>query len=227
MAQFRKKNRRESFTPRLATLWPLLFEWDSEAGSLSYYFWQDLWAAKKIFQRNPAAHFDVASRVDGFVAHVLSFRPVTLIDIRPLPYKIEGLDFIQGNATDMSAIKDNSVESLSSLCAIEHFGMGRYGDPVDPEACFIALREMQRVLAPGGRLYIAVPIGRENIYFNAHRIFSPRTILSSVPELHLIDFAVIDSRRPRDPIYTEHADPNTFENEESDEALIGLFEFEK
>jgi hypothetical protein len=227
MAQFRRENRRESFTPRLTTLWPIIYEWDSEAGNLSYYFWQDLWAAKKIFQRNPSVHFDVASRIDGFVAHLLAYRSVTLIDIRPLPYKIEGLDFIQGNATDMSAIKDNSLESLSSLCAIEHFGLGRYGDPVDPEACFKALKEMQRVLAAGGRLYIAVPIGREHIHFNAHRIFSPQTILSSLPELRLADFAVIDTRRPQAPLYTEHADPNAFENEESDEGLIGLFEFEK
>jgi hypothetical protein len=227
MAQFRGRNRRESFTPRLAALYPCIFDWNNEAGNLSYYFWQDLWAAKKIFQRNPSVHFDIASRIDGFVAHLLTFRPVTLIDIRPLPYKIEGLDFIQGNATDMSAIKDNSVESLSSLCAIEHFGLGRYGDPVDPEACFTALREMQRILAAGGRLYIAVPIGREKIYFNAHRIFSPRTILSSLPDLRLVDFSAIDTRRPQAPLYTEHADPSAFEDEKSDEALIGLFEFEK
>ncbi|MDR2528253.1 MAG: DUF268 domain-containing protein [Synergistaceae bacterium] len=227
MIQFGKTNRRESFALQRKWMCPCLYDWDGNAGAVNYYFWQDLWAAKKIFQRKPSAHFDVASRIDGFVAHVLSFMPVTLIDIRPLPFEVEELDFVRADATDMSIINDNSVESLSSLCALEHFGLGRYGDSVDPEACFKSMAELRRILAPNGRLYISVPIGVERVYFNAHRIFAPQTILDAFPKLELADFSVIDTRDIRNPRYMEHVEPNDFANEINTESLTGLFEFKK
>lgn len=129
----------------------ILSDWNGDAGTLDYYFWQDLWAAKKIFQRRPSQHLDIGSRIDGFVAHVLSFMPVTMIDVRPLSEseKVEGLNFIQADATNLENIPDNSLESLSSLCAPEHFGLGRYGDPVDAQACFKAMKSMQRVTGGG------------------------------------------------------------------------------
>ena len=107
--------------------------------------------------------------------------PVTMIDIRPLPEKIEGLKFIQADATNLDGIADNSIKSLSSLCAPEHFGLGRYGDPIAPDACFKAMKSMQRVLQRGGYLYCAVPVGETScVAFNAHRIFNSIKSLSSL-----------------------------------------------
>ena len=88
--------------------------------------------------------------------------------------------------------KNNSLESLSSLHAVEHFGLGRYGDSIDPDACFKAMKAMQRVLKPEGILYFSVPIGkREKLCFNAHRIFDPFTITDTFNELSLINFYYI------------------------------------
>jgi len=81
--------------------------------------------------------------------------------------------------------------SLSSLHAAEHFGLGRYSDPVNPLACFDFMHALQRVLAPGGRLYFSVPVGRQRVEFNAHRIFAPQTIIDSFPKLHLISFSFV------------------------------------
>ncbi len=148
---YNKANTRPEFKAKLSKSYPCLNDWDDDAGgTLSFYFWQDLWAAKKVFQAQPSEHFDIGSRVDGFIAHVLSFMPVTMIDIRPLAHEIEGLKFIQADATNLEGIPDNSLNSLSSLCAPEHFGLGRYGDPINPDACFKALQSMQRVLRGGG-----------------------------------------------------------------------------
>jgi hypothetical protein len=36
---------------------------------------------------------------------------------------------------------------------------------------------MASLLQPGGLFYLATPIGRERVEFNAHRIFDPRTIV--------------------------------------------------
>ncbi len=200
MRKYNNLNTRPEFRAVLKNAYPCLDDWGENAGSLGYYFWQDLWCARKIYQRRPPEHYDIGSRVDGFIAHVLPFMQVTMIDIRPLPQKVEGLKFIQADATNLEGIADRSIISLSSLCAPEHFGLGRYGDPVDPEACFMALRSMQRVLAPGGHLYIAVPVGDvSGVAFNAHRIFAPELVAETLNELRLEDFAVINGTE-----YKEH-----------------------
>jgi hypothetical protein len=56
------------------------------------------------------------------VAHVLSFMPVSVMDIRPLTSNVPGLTFVQADAINLLGISDGSVESLSSLHATEHFG---------------------------------------------------------------------------------------------------------
>lgn len=147
---YNKANKDQRFKAKLRNSYICLEDWGAQAGNTGIYFYQDLWAARKIFQRRPSQHFDIGSQVAGFIAHVLSFMPVTMIDIRPLPDKIEGLKFIQADATNLEGIPDNSIESLSSLCAPEHFGLGRYGDPIDPDACFKAMKSMQRVVQRGG-----------------------------------------------------------------------------
>jgi Caenorhabditis protein of unknown function, DUF268 len=190
--KYQRMNRNDSFRISLRHLFPILSDRGESAGAAQgHYFHQDLWAARKIFKAAPARHIDIGSRVDGFIAHLLVFMPVTIIDIRPLQSEIPGLSFVCDDATRLSQLPDNSVESLSSLHAAEHFGLGRYGDPVDPAACFQFMGALQRVLAPGGRLYFAVPVGRERVEFNAHRVFAPQTILASFPQLRLFSFSYV------------------------------------
>lgn len=181
-----------SFKIRLAHIYPRLGDRYQNAGiAKGDYFHQDLWVARKIFTVNPREHWDIGSRVDGFIAHLLSFRNVNVIDIRALDSKIPGLIFHQGDVTALN-IPNNSIESLSCLHAMEHVGLGRYGDSIDPEGCFKGMQEIQRVLAPGGILYFSVPIGKERLEFNAHRIFDPLTILDVFSSLKLVEFAAVN-----------------------------------
>jgi SAM-dependent methyltransferase len=186
----------------------------------SHYFYQDLWAARKIHAAQPAFHVDVGSRIDGFIAHLLCFTSVTVIDIRPKPLDVAGLTFVQDDATDLVRFADASVDSISSLHAIEHFGLGRYGDPVDPTASMRAMKSLQRVLAYNGRLYFAVPIGRERLEFNAHRVFAPASILSAFSRLDLVSFSAVDDDRH----FLTDADPDSLT---ASEYACGLFEFTK
>ena len=174
-------------------LMPVFADDRLEAGfARGHYFWQDLWAAKKIYERRPPEHVDIGSRVDGFIAHLLIFMDVKLIDIRPLGYDVPRLSFIQEDATLLEGIKDSSIESVSSLHAVEHFGLGRYGDVVEPEADYKAMKALARILKPGGRLYFAVPVGKECVYFNAHRVYSPLTIIKRFQGLTLLSYSVIN-----------------------------------
>src|SRR5262245_17992472 len=73
------------FPLQLRYVKPFLHEATGDAGEIGgHYFHQDLWAARKICQARPARHVDIGSRIDGFVAHVLTFMPVEVIDIRPM-----------------------------------------------------------------------------------------------------------------------------------------------
>jgi len=162
LAQYRAASRANGPFPLAAIdLHPVLDDFNVEAGQVSgHYFFQDLWVARRIFQRRPERHIDVGSRLDGFVAHLLTFMPVTVLDVRPLTSNVAGLEFVRADATSMAGFADGSVDSISSLHAVEHFGLGRYGDDVDPAGWRTALLSLQRVLRPGGRLYLSVPVGR-------------------------------------------------------------------
>ncbi len=123
----------------------------------------------------------------------MSKKKIVLIDIKPLEAKINGVDFIQSNATTLENIENESIASLSALCSLEHFGLGRYGDPVDPNACFKSFESIQRVMKREGEIYISVPIGIEHLEFNAHRVFYPSTIVESFNEMELQEFSVINA----------------------------------
>jgi len=173
---------------------PILSDFSAEAGSASGdYFHADLWAARKIFLAQPTRHVDIGSRIDGFVAHLLTFRSVEVIDVRVLTAPVDGLAFLQDDASALVGIGDQSLPSISSLHAIEHFGLGRYGDPLAPDGHLRALRSMQRVLAPGGDLYLAVPSGRPRTHFNAQRIVDPLEVVTTLSELVLVDFGAVAS----------------------------------
>jgi hypothetical protein len=221
LRESRRLNRRDSFGIAAKHMFPILSDREANAGvAQGDYFHQDLWAAGKIFKRAPKQHIDIGSRVDGFVAHLLVFMPVTIIDIRQLDSKVAGLSFVRDDATQLAQLANDSVESLSTLSAAEHFGLGRYSDPVDPTACFRFMDALQRVLAPGGRLYFSVPLGAERVEFNAHRVFAPGTILESFSQLRLVSFSYVGD------------DEQLYEDREPAEAgrctfACGLFEFTK
>ncbi len=102
---------------RLRYLKPMLLDYANPAGVANgHYFFQDLWAAQKIFAARPERHFDIGSRIDGFVAHVLSFMPVSVMDIRPLTSNVPGLTFVQADATNLLGISDDLVFPVQPSC---------------------------------------------------------------------------------------------------------------
>lgn len=187
---YRSLNRRKNFDIQETCLWPVVSDKYADAGTIENYFWQDLWAAKLICKSKVKEHFDIGSRIDGFIAHLLAMGiDVTMIDVRKFPKQVEGLHTIIDDATTLRQVPDESMESLSALCSLEHFGLGRYGDAVDPEACFKCFYQIQRKMKTGGNVYISLPIGRERVEFNAHRIFYPATVIESFGDMELIDFS--------------------------------------
>lgn len=173
---------RKSADPHVSVEWDMRLGDDVErSGSASgHYFHQDLLVAARIYRAAPPRHCDVGSRLDGFVAHVASFMDVEVLDVRPPP--ASGPHRIAYRQVDVAgelpADLLGAAPSLSCLHALEHFGLGRYGDHIDPDGHLRGLAGLRRLLAPGGTLYLSVPIGRPRVQFNAHRIFAVPQLLT-------------------------------------------------
>jgi SAM-dependent methyltransferase len=166
-----------------------------------HYFYQDVWAARRVAEILPGRHVDVGSRVD-LVGFLTAICPVAFVDIRPLPAQLEDFESIAGSILELP-FPDRSLESVSCLHVAEHIGLGRYGDPLDPLGTLKAAAELQRVLAPGGHLLFSGPVGRARTCFNAHRIHDVHAVVDEFfPELELVEFAGVDDagafRRHRD-----------------------------
>jgi hypothetical protein len=137
------------------------------------------------------------------VAHILTFQDVEVLDVRNLTSSIKGMTFRQADLMQTNTVPHSICDSLSCLHALEHFGLGRYGDPIDPEGHIKGLQSLTKLLKSGGRLLLSVPIGRERVEFNAHRVFAVETILSLTKvDYKLLSFAYIDD----EGIFHEHAD---------------------
>lgn len=205
----------------VSEFFPILSDRFASNGNLDpHYFYQDLWAARKIYNNNPSRHVDIGSSVATFVSHLLSFRAVEIVDVRPLPLAIDGLTTTVTDATHMTGYEDSSLESISTLHAVEHFGLGRYGDPVHPTAHLTFMRALARVLKPQGRLYFSVPCGVEQLVFNAHRIFAVETVLKGFEDLKLVSFSCVTD----DHKFHPDCDLATVGNERYG---CGMFEFSK
>ncbi len=137
---------------------------------------------------------DAGSRVDVFVSHVASFATIEYVDIRMLDCRVPNLRSRVGTINGLP-YPSHSLPSISCLHVIEHVGLGRYGDPVNPDGWIDGLKELQRVLAPKGQLLLSTPCGRQRVEFNAHRIFQPTQIVAKLDELDLIEFSFIPDNK--------------------------------
>lgn len=178
-------------------LMPCLHDRRDQAGSASgEYFWQDLIVARMVFEMAPKRHVDIGSRVDGFVAHIASFRDIEVFDVRPLEIMIPGVKFRQVDLMSADVASFGTTDSLSCLHALEHFGLGRYGDPLDVNGFERGLDSLTKLIEPNGRLYLSCPSGDDVVYFNAHRAMRPATVvrLAAARGLLLEDLRLFDDR---------------------------------
>lgn len=161
--------------------------------SSGHYFHQDLLVASLIFKNNPIKHVDIGSRIDGFVAHVASFREIEVIDIRKLSNAGPNINFRRYNLIDKNFDIKDYCDSISCLHVMEHFGLGRYGDEINYHGHLVAWENIYKMLKHDGKLYFSVPIGRQRIEFNAHRVFSINYLIDLIGDRYKIcSFSYVD-----------------------------------
>ena len=190
---FRGKDARPRFRISLRDLYPQPFDRTLQTGFDRHYVYHTSWAARVLAETKPRKHVDVSSSL-YFGGIVSAFVPVEFYDYRPADLALDGFDSRAGNLMELP-FEDASVDSLSCMHTVEHVGLGRYGDPIDPDGDLKAAKELARVLAEGGTLLFVVPMGETaRIAFNAHRVYSYDAVLALFPGLVLEEFALIPER---------------------------------
>jgi SAM-dependent methyltransferase len=210
---------------------PCLHDRYEEGGSTkNEYFWQDLLVARWIYEAKPQKHVDIGSRVDGFVAHVASFREIEIFDVRYIISTIPGVVFRQADVMDFKSLSDSVGEeycdSLSCLHALEHFGLGRYGDPINPLGFRHGLENMIRILKPGGLFYLSTPIGIERVEFNANWVFDPRTILQ-IAKTNKLELKSLFVFNHKDGVTELEPSDKSYESLSFQNYNLGIFTFRK
>ena len=188
--RFRTMNRSKRLSLNWRDRYACLDDKTSTTGFDRHYIYHPAWAARILAVTHPAYHVDISSSLH-FCSIVSAFIPVRHYDYRPADLDLSNL---RSDSADLLALPfpDRSIPSLSCMHVVEHVGLGRYGDPLDPDGDLKAIAELKRVLAYNGDLFFVVPIGNPGrIMFNAHRIYEYDQVRECFNGLELKEFALI------------------------------------
>lgn len=191
--KYKKENKR--FKIPFIELWPITCDKTEYTNFDGHYTYFPAWAIRKVLnikkEKNIDKHIDFSSSLH-FCANLSAYLPVEFYDYRPAKLSLSNLKSEHADLTDLKNFKDNSVESLSCMHVVEHIGLGRYGDPIDSEGDIKAINELKRVCSIGGDILFVVPVGKERIQFNAHRIYAFNTIINLFgPGFTLKEFSLV------------------------------------
>jgi SAM-dependent methyltransferase len=117
----------------------------------------------------------------------------TVFEVRPAEANHPQVDVRVQDLTYADDVEPE-FDLVTCLSTIEHIGLGRYGDPIDPWGDVKMARNLARLLRPGGTLLISFPSGPGCVAFNKHRIYTPHRRASLFGDLRLVGRA---SDRPR------------------------------
>lgn len=186
---------------------PILYEKARTQDFDRHYVFHLAWAARKVAEIKPTVHSDISSSLH-FSTIVSAFCPVDFYDYRPADIKLSNFTSRSADLLNLP-FPDNSIKSLSCMHTIEHIGLGRYGDPIDPSGDTKAMKELCRVLAVGGDFLFVVPMGKAEVMFNAYRVYSYAQVMEFAKGLELKEFTLLpDIGGP-----IENADPSLVEGQ--------------
>lgn len=187
--KFKSIDKNKRFLINISDFYPQIKDKTVTTNFDSHYVYHTSWAARKVKEINPIYHTDISSSL-YFSGIVSSFIPVKFYDYRPAELKLSNLESFPGDLMKLP-FENNSINSISCMHTVEHVGLGRYNDPIDPDGDIKAIIELKRVLAKDGSLLFVTPLGKPKIEFNAHRIYSYEMIMEMFSGLKLVEFSLI------------------------------------
>jgi len=162
------------------------FSYDGGNHPVNYIDYECEFAASCIKDFNPISILDIGS-YRHFILGLLANYDVTTIDIRKRESMLINETILTTDSKELE-IPSDTFDAIVSLCSLEHFGLGRYGDDFDIDADIKTFDEMRRVLKPGGKLIFSTTITRSapSIAFNRHRIYNKKMIDNFVKDMEMI-----------------------------------------
>lgn len=192
----------DRFSVKIRDLYPCLTDRIRSTPFDEHYTYHPAWAARILAKTMPELHADFSS-ILCFSTMLSAFIPVRFYDYRPADIKLSNWE---GGFADLCKLNfaDSTFQSVSCMHTVEHIGLGRYGDKVDPAGDAKAISELKRITAVGGDILLVTPVGKPRIEFNAHRIYSYELIMRLFEGCDLIEFSLI----PDEGGLIENADPS-------------------
>src|SRR6185503_14708423 len=187
--EFRKQVIGGGTKPLFSDFSPCVHDKTTNTNFDTHYIYHPAWATRAVKKINPGKHIDISSTLH-FSTHLSAFITTEFYDFRPANLNLSDLSSASADLCNLH-FPDDSIDSLSCMHTVEHIGLGRYGDPIDPGGDMKAMKELQRVLKKNGNLLFVVPVGKPKIQFNAHRVYSYEQIINQFDQLHLVEFSLI------------------------------------
>eukprot|EP01061_Rhynchopus_euleeides_P039132 TRINITY_DN67143_c0_g1_i1.p1 TRINITY_DN67143_c0_g1~~TRINITY_DN67143_c0_g1_i1.p1 ORF type:complete len:312 (+),score=114.92 TRINITY_DN67143_c0_g1_i1:67-936(+) len=94
---------------------------------------------------------------------------VTTVEYNKLSYDWPGMSTVTVAECTAEPEKCSNFDFGISMSSFDHDGLGRYGDPLDPDGDIKAMQTTLKQLRPGGLLYLTLPIGPDVVVWNLHR----------------------------------------------------------
>jgi hypothetical protein len=104
----------------------------------------------------------------------------TVIDYQKIIYED---DRIKAMTVEEYNKKPIAFDAAFSISSFEHDGLGRYGDPINPDADLDAMTKMKSMIKPRGMLFLSIPVERNdrliwNLYRTYGRLRLPKLLLN-------------------------------------------------
>lgn len=64
-------------------------------------------------------------------------------------------------------------DTVIAISSLDHDGLGRYGDPLNPNGDLESMTKISQMVKPGGYMFITMPIGSDMVVFNLLRRYGP------------------------------------------------------
>ena len=187
--QFEKLNTGNRFTLSPDNNYPILHDNTSQTPFDAHYIYHPAWAARIVQNISPVKHIDISSTLH-FCSILSAFIPTEFYDYRPAALNLDNLKSLHADLTALH-FENDSIDSISCMHTLEHIGLGRYGDPIDPDGDIKAINELKRVCAVNGNLLLVVPVGKKKLMFNAHRIYDPEEFSGYLSGCDLQNFSLV------------------------------------
>ncbi len=178
------------FILKFKNIQPCLFDATRETEFDRHYIYHTAWAARRLAVISPKIHHDFSSSL-YFIGIISTFFKVYFYDYRKANLQLTNVEAFSADLVDLN-IPDNSFDSVSCMHVLEHIGLGRYGDALDPIGDLKAINELKRITNIDGHILIVVPVGANAVInFNANRIYTNSQIIEYFSNFELIDSLLI------------------------------------